>query len=107
MLNFILSKKKKNTNKFQARSKLPKKRRRVMPVEQPRRKRDIPQTNRRTNALKHQHLNPTTQTHPPGGKDLFGTSKLGHVNGVNVINTQGSATAASSSAKPYGNPTSK
>ncbi|XP_061379341.1 potassium voltage-gated channel protein Shaw-like isoform X2 [Danaus plexippus] len=37
----------------QARSKLPKKRRRVLPVEQPRRKRDISASNRRVNAVKH------------------------------------------------------
>lgn len=83
-----------------------------MPVEQPRnRKREIPQTNRRTNALKHQHINPTNQAHPPGGP--FSSSKLGHVNGVNVI-SQGSSTAACSSGKasnlfgnPSSNPTSK
>lgn len=86
-----------------------------MPVEQPRRKRDIPQTNRRTNALKHQHLNPSSQAHLPG-KDAFGGSKLGHVNGVNVISMSGqsSSTAAGSSGKasnlfgnPSLNPTSK
>ncbi|EAA43883.4 AGAP008202-PA, partial [Anopheles gambiae str. PEST] len=43
----------------QARSKLPKKRRRVLPVEQPRRKRDMGVANRRVNALKHQHTQPT------------------------------------------------
>lgn len=96
-------------NTFQARSKLPKKRRRVMPVEQPRRKRDIPPTNRRTNALKHQHVNPSSQAHPPGGKDAFGGPKLGQVNGVNVISMSGqsSSTAACSSGKAsnlFGNP---
>lgn len=72
---------------WQARSKLPKKRRRVLPVEQPRRKREVAVTNRRTNALKHQHTHPTTQTHPPVLKDAFGTSKPGHGNGVNVISS--------------------
>lgn len=81
---------------WQARSKLPKKRRRVLPVEQPRRKREVPVTNRRTNALKHQHTHPTTQTHPSVLKDAFGTSKPGHGNGVNVIglpSAQGSSQA--------------
>ncbi|XP_040168298.1 potassium voltage-gated channel protein Shaw-like isoform X1 [Anopheles arabiensis] len=66
----------------QARSKLPKKRRRVLPVEQPRRKRDMGVANRRVNALKHQHTQPT---HPAIFKDAFGGAKIGHVNGVNVI----------------------
>uniref|UniRef100_A0A2Y9D1K8 BTB domain-containing protein n=1 Tax=Anopheles dirus TaxID=7168 RepID=A0A2Y9D1K8_9DIPT len=66
----------------QARSKLPKKRRRVLPVEQPRRKRDMGAANRRVNALKHQHAQPT---HPAIFKDAFGGAKIGHVNGVNVI----------------------
>ncbi|XP_035918906.1 potassium voltage-gated channel protein Shaw-like isoform X1 [Anopheles stephensi] len=66
----------------QARSKLPKKRRRVLPVEQPRRKRDMGAANRRVNALKHQHTQPT---HPAIFKDAFGGAKIGHVNGVNVI----------------------
>lgn len=38
---------------LQARSKLPKKRRRVLPVEQPRRKRECTASNRRVNAVKH------------------------------------------------------
>ncbi|XP_055295912.1 potassium voltage-gated channel protein Shaw-like [Sitodiplosis mosellana] len=70
----------------QARSKLPKKRRRVLPVEQPRRKtREPPVANRRTNALKHQHTHPGAQSHPSVLKDSFGSTKSGHVNGVNVI----------------------
>lgn len=64
---------------------MPKKRRRVLPVEQPRRKREIGVTNRRMNALKHQHTHPATQVHPPIFKDAFGSAKIGHVNGVNVI----------------------
>ncbi|XP_065092312.1 potassium voltage-gated channel protein Shaw-like [Ochlerotatus camptorhynchus] len=66
----------------QARSKLPKKRRRVLPVEQPRRKREVGVANRRMNALKHQHTHPT---HPAIFKDAFGGAKIGNVNGVNVI----------------------
>uniref|UniRef100_A0AAG5D8H7 Ion transport domain-containing protein n=1 Tax=Anopheles atroparvus TaxID=41427 RepID=A0AAG5D8H7_ANOAO len=67
----------------QARSKLPKKRRRVLPVEQPRRKQqNVGVANRRVNALKHQHAQPT---HPAIFKDAFGGAKIGHVNGVNVI----------------------
>lgn len=57
---------------FQARSKLPKKRRRVLPVEQPRRKRDMePPANRRVTALKH-NANPPTIF-----KDAFGGAKIG------------------------------
>ncbi|KAL1121940.1 hypothetical protein AAG570_003348, partial [Ranatra chinensis] len=63
-------------NLFQARSKLPKRRRRVLPVEQPRPKRSD-QLNRRVNAIKH---------HPQAiFKDAFGNPKLGTVNGVNMI----------------------
>ncbi|KAM3955735.1 LOW QUALITY PROTEIN: potassium voltage-gated channel protein Shaw-like [Aphomia sociella] len=59
----------------QARSKLPKKRRRVLPVEQPRRKRDVSASNRRVNAVKH----------PVVLKDLSpGSNKVG-VNGMNMI----------------------
>ncbi|XP_045774623.1 potassium voltage-gated channel protein Shaw-like [Maniola jurtina] len=59
----------------QARSKLPKKRRRVLPVEQPRRKRDgVTASNRRVNAVKH----------PVVLKELPVTNKLG-VNGMNMI----------------------
>ncbi|XP_045500839.1 potassium voltage-gated channel protein Shaw-like [Colias croceus] len=58
----------------QARSKLPKKRRRVLPVEQPRRKRDATASNRRVNAVKH----------PVVLKDLQGANKFG-VNGMNMI----------------------
>ncbi|KAI4456421.1 voltage-gated potassium channel [Holotrichia oblita] len=61
----------------QARSKLPKKRRRVLPVEQPRRKKVEASANRRMNAIKHPH--------PAVYKDAFGTAKIGNVNGVNVI----------------------
>lgn len=64
---------------LQARSKLPKRRRRVLPVEQPRRKREIVVTNRRMNALKHQHTHPATHTHPAIFKDAFGSAKIGKV----------------------------
>ncbi|XP_063916795.1 potassium voltage-gated channel protein Shaw-like isoform X2 [Zophobas morio] len=53
----------------QARSKLPKKRRRVLPVEQPRRKKVENATNRRMNAIKHHH--------PAVFKDAFGGAKIG------------------------------
>ncbi|XP_021915553.1 potassium voltage-gated channel protein Shaw-like isoform X3 [Zootermopsis nevadensis] len=53
----------------QARSKLPKKRRRVLPVEQPRRKRGEGVMTRRTNAIKHHH--------PAIFKDAFGGAKIG------------------------------
>ncbi|XP_052864164.1 potassium voltage-gated channel protein Shaw-like [Anopheles cruzii] len=59
----------------QARSKLPKKRRRVLPVEQPRRKREVGVANRRVNAMKHQHTQPAT--HPAIFKDAFGGAKIG------------------------------
>ena len=49
---------------LQARSKLPKKRRRVLPVEQPRRKRDASASNRRVNAVKHPVV---LKDLPPGG----------------------------------------
>lgn len=65
------------THNLQARSKLPKRRRRVLPVEQPRRKREIVQPNRRMNALKHQHTHPVSQTHPALFKDAFGSAKIG------------------------------
>ncbi|XP_049876325.1 potassium voltage-gated channel protein Shaw-like [Pectinophora gossypiella] len=59
----------------QARSKLPKKRRRVLPVEQPRRKREVTASNRRVNAVKH----------PVVLKELSpGSNKFG-VNGMNMI----------------------
>ncbi|XP_052743247.1 potassium voltage-gated channel protein Shaw-like [Bicyclus anynana] len=58
----------------QARSKLPKKRRRVLPVEQPRRKRDVSASNRRVNAVKH----------PVVLKELPVNNKFG-VNGMNMI----------------------
>lgn len=81
---------------------MPKKRRRVLPVEQPRnRKREVTIQNRRTNALKHQHTHPTTQTHQPVLKDAFGSAKTGHVNGVNVIGL-----SAQNSASPSNQPTS-
>lgn len=64
----------------QARSKLPKKRRRVLPVEQPRPKRgEGGVINRRMNAIKHHH--PATTIF----KDAFSANKLGTVNGVNMI----------------------
>ncbi|XP_055680302.1 potassium voltage-gated channel protein Shaw-like [Lutzomyia longipalpis] len=59
----------------QARSKLPKRRRRVLPVEQPRRKREVGiATHRRVNAMKHQHA---SHTHPAIFKDAFGGAKIG------------------------------
>lgn len=76
---------------MKARSKLPKKRRRVLPVEQVRRKTREPTVqNRRTNALKHQHgggggAHPASQTHPSVLKSS------GHVNGVNVIGLSGNS----------------
>ncbi|XP_031623677.1 potassium voltage-gated channel protein Shaw-like [Contarinia nasturtii] len=79
----------------QARSKLPKKRRRVLPVEQPRRKREPAIPNRRTNALKHQNTHPGAQSHPSVLKDSFGSTKSGHVNGVNVIGLTQSSTSPS------------
>nr|XP_024215760.1 potassium voltage-gated channel protein Shaw-like isoform X2 [Halyomorpha halys] len=67
----------------QARSKLPKRRRRVLPVEQPRPKRGevnnqvAVAANRRVNAIKH---------HPhPIFKEAFPGPKLGTVNGMNMI----------------------
>ncbi|CAK1587294.1 unnamed protein product [Parnassius mnemosyne] len=59
----------------QARSKLPKKRRRVLPVEQPRRKRDASASNRRVNAVKH----------PVVLKDLSPANNKFGVNGMNMI----------------------
>ncbi|XP_055588826.1 potassium voltage-gated channel protein Shaw-like [Uranotaenia lowii] len=62
----------------QARSKLPKKRRRVLPVEQPRRKRDLgAAANRRMNAMKHQHATHPATGHPAIFKDAFGGAKIG------------------------------
>ncbi|XP_039227790.1 potassium voltage-gated channel protein Shaw isoform X4 [Drosophila yakuba] len=96
----------------QARSKLPKKRRRVLPVEQPRRKREPTAPHRgRTNAIKQTPptgpglvaggvgpvgaggagLGGHAVGHPAAGvpmfKDAFGGAKIGtvNVNGVNVI----------------------
>ncbi|XP_066261384.1 potassium voltage-gated channel protein Shaw-like isoform X2 [Euwallacea similis] len=62
----------------QARAKLPKQRRRVLPVEQPRRKKLESVGNRRVNAIKHHH--------PAVIKDAFGGSKIGSANGIPVIN---------------------
>lgn len=68
---------------FQARSKLPKKRRRVLPVEQPRRKREQGPPARRTNAIKQQQHHaahpPATlvASQPPIFKDPFGSAKIG------------------------------
>lgn len=76
----------------------------MLPVEQPRRKRDVGVTNRRMNALKHQHTHPATHMHPPIFKDAFGSAKIGHVNGVNVISVQPSALPPlSSTATPRSN----
>lgn len=61
----------------------------------------MPVSNRRTNALKHQHTHPATQTHPAVLKDAFSSAKGGHVNGVNVIGL-----SAQSSASPSNQPTS-
>ncbi|XP_032595122.1 potassium voltage-gated channel protein Shaw [Drosophila grimshawi] len=71
----------------QARSKLPKKRRRVLPVEQPRRKREPPAPHRnRTNAIKQTtptvpgvvggHAHTTVQAPTPMFKDTFGSAKI-------------------------------
>ncbi|XP_030242519.1 potassium voltage-gated channel protein Shaw isoform X2 [Drosophila navojoa] len=69
----------------QARSKLPKKRRRVLPVEQPRRKREPPAPHRgRTNAIKQTTptvggvvgAHTTLQTPAPMFKDAFGSAKI-------------------------------
>ncbi|XP_055852985.1 potassium voltage-gated channel protein Shaw isoform X2 [Episyrphus balteatus] len=67
----------------QARSKLPKKRRRVLPVEQPRRKREQGPPARRTNAIKQQQHHPhppatlVASSHPPPiFKDPFGSAKI-------------------------------
>nr|CAH7734534.1 unnamed protein product [Callosobruchus chinensis] len=59
----------------QARAKLPKQRRSVLPVEQPRRKKIEPATNRRMNAIKH---------NPVAFKNQF-DDKSGNSNGVNLI----------------------
>lgn len=80
-----------NVKYVQARSKLPKKRRRALMGEQPRRKREPTVTNRRTNALKHQHTHLGAQSQPSVLKDSFCSTKSGHVNGVNVIGCQSSA----------------
>ncbi|XP_051858410.1 potassium voltage-gated channel protein Shaw isoform X1 [Drosophila albomicans] len=78
----------------QARSKLPKKRRRVLPVEQPRRKREPPAPHRgRANAIKQTPptvggvvgAHTSVQAPTPMFKDAFGGAKIGNVNGVNVI----------------------
>lgn len=50
-----------------------------MPVEQPRRKREVVVANRRMNALKHQHTHPATHTHPAIFKDAFGSAKIGEI----------------------------
>lgn len=72
---------------LQARSKLPKKRRRVLPVEQPRRKREPPAPHRgRTNAIKQTPptiggvgvgSHTTVQAPAPMFKDAFGGAKIG------------------------------
>ncbi|XP_050294080.1 potassium voltage-gated channel protein Shaw-like isoform X2 [Anthonomus grandis grandis] len=61
----------------QARAKLPKRRRRVLPVEQPRRKKIESAGNRRVNAIKHHH--------PAIIKDAFGNGKIGNANGIPVV----------------------
>jgi len=71
---------------WQARSKLPKKRRRVLPVEQPRRKREPPAPHRgRTNAIKQTpptvggmaSAHTAVQAPSPMFKDAFGGAKIG------------------------------
>uniref|UniRef100_A0A1B0A4W8 BTB domain-containing protein n=1 Tax=Glossina pallidipes TaxID=7398 RepID=A0A1B0A4W8_GLOPL len=79
----------------QARSKLPKQRRRVLPVEQPRRKREqLPQPRGRTNAVKQTSLGANVlapgPTQPPTlFKEAFAPAKIeSHtesMNGVNVV----------------------
>ncbi|XP_075149340.1 shaw-like isoform X2 [Haematobia irritans] len=76
----------------QARSKLPKQRRRVLPVEQPRRKREqIPPPRGRTQAYKQTSLTPgimatggPVHTHNPMLKEAFAPAKIESMNGVNV-----------------------
>ncbi|CAO1398932.1 unnamed protein product [Diamesa serratosioi] len=78
----------------QARSKLPKKRRRVLPVEQPRRNRANEPQQRRINIK---------QPHPAIFKDGFGSAKIGTVNGINVIGInlqQGPQTLPTPGIKP-------
>ncbi|XP_052120888.1 potassium voltage-gated channel protein Shaw-like isoform X1 [Frankliniella occidentalis] len=94
----------------QARSKLPKRRRRVLPVEQPRRQPRIEGgpggpggggggglSNRRMNAIKH---------HPANAifKDAFAPAKIGNVNGVNMIGLalQGQSLPGLQVARPTG-----
>uniref|UniRef100_A0AAR5PJB0 BTB domain-containing protein n=2 Tax=Dendroctonus ponderosae TaxID=77166 RepID=A0AAR5PJB0_DENPD len=81
----------------QARAKLPKRRRRVLPVEQPRRKNKPDGIgNRRVNAIKHHH--------PAIMKDAFGT-KIGNANGIPVINLALEGPSIPSIAVlPYNNP---
>lgn len=70
---------------LQARSKLPKQRRRVLPVEQPRRKREPgPQPRGRTNAFKQTSLThgavpigAPPHSHAPLFKEAFPTAKIG------------------------------
>ena len=70
---------------FKARSKLPKQRRRVLPVEQPRRKREPgPPPRGRTHAFKHASLTQapmptgvTQHAHTPLFKETFATAKIG------------------------------
>lgn len=50
---------------------MPKQRRRVLPVEQPRRKKADPIGHRRVNAIKHHH--------PAVIKDAFGPTKIGNI----------------------------
>ncbi|XP_026842951.1 uncharacterized protein LOC6593372 [Drosophila persimilis] len=106
----------------QARSKLPKKRRRVLPVEQPRRKREPTAPHRgRTNAIKQTAPTvPGMVGSPAGGgggghavghpaaaapmfKDAFGGAKIGpvNVNGVNVIGLQHPHTHPHSHPHPH------
>ncbi|CRK89787.1 CLUMA_CG003393, isoform A [Clunio marinus] len=73
----------------QARSKLPKKRRRVLPVEQPRRKRGNEGGGLPTGpgSIQGHRRMTLPKPHPTNAifKDAFGSAKIGHVNGVNVI----------------------
>ncbi|KAK3920595.1 Potassium voltage-gated channel protein Shaw [Frankliniella fusca] len=82
----------------QARSKLPKRRRRVLPVEQPRRQpRPDGLSNRRMNAIKHHPANTIF-------KEAFAPAKIGTVNGVNMIGLalQGQSLPGMQVARPTG-----
>uniref|UniRef100_A0A1I8PJ94 BTB domain-containing protein n=1 Tax=Stomoxys calcitrans TaxID=35570 RepID=A0A1I8PJ94_STOCA len=83
----------------QARSKLPKQRRRVLPVEQPRRKREqVPPPRGRTHAYKQTSLTPgvvatggpAQHTHNPMLKEAFAPAKIAtHTESMNGVNVNG------------------